>query len=297
MKNAFKIITLFLSLSLTVAAACAGTPKSEKIVIGGSGWNQIAVVDKATKQVEWTHELERGTECNSVMADRKGNILYAYKQGARLIKRDGTVIWDYKADGAGAEVQYAGIIPSGFVVAICGNPSLIVELDRKGRPVREIAFETGTQKPHGQFRQVWPLGNGSYLVPLLSQGEVITVDARGEITDRVKVEGKPFSVKKTTAGTLIVSGGDGHLATEITPGGEVIRRIGQHDIAGITLGYVAQINPDENGNWLICNWLGHGADETQPHLIEIAPDGKVLWRFSEKEKVGKVSTAYQFTGK
>lgn len=295
MKRTAKIVFLLIALPLTVVAACAGAPK-QKIVLGGSGWNQIAIIDKETKQVEWVHDLETGNECNSVAVDARGNILYSYKQGARLIARDAAIIWDYTTD-PGTEVQYAGVSPKGFVLAICGNPSKIVELDKKGRVTKEIAFETGTEKPHGQFRQVHALGNGSYLVPLLSQSKVITVDGNGKIVNGIPVEGKPFSVTKSASGNLIVSGGDGHCITEVTPGGDVVRRITQNDIEGINLGYVAQINPSKDGNWLICNWLGHGADPAQPHLIEIDTNGKVVWSFNDKETIQKVSAAYPFTSK
>lgn len=295
--NYFSKIVVSIACFLAVSAVATAKKGSERIVIGGSGWNQIAIIDKQSREVIWTHDLEPGNECNGVAADRKGNILYSYKQGARLIDRSGKTIWDYPAAKPEEEVQFATVTDKGFVLAVCGNPSRIVELDRAGRVTKEIRFDTEIERPHSQFRQICPLGNGSYLVPLLSQSQVIIVNPQGEITDRIRVEGKPFSVKATTTGTYIVSGGDGHCITEVTPQGDVVRRIGQDDIPGISLGYVAQINPDEKGNWLICNWLGHGADPDQPHLIEIDPQNRVIWSFGDKERVGRVSTAYSFREK
>lgn len=148
---------------------------------------------------------------------------------------------------------------------------------------------------HGQFRQVFPLGDGSYIVPLLSAGQLIKLESDGSVSDSIRLDGVvPFSVKRLNSGNYLVSGGDGHCFVEVTPDGTEVERIGQHDLPGLVLGYVAQIDPTPEGGLMICNWLGHGADETQPHLIELDRDGKVVWTLADPS-VGKVSAVYQYT--
>ena len=46
------ILTLFLSL-----ASCR--QEQVKLLLGGSGWNKIVIIDKETKQIEWEYPLER----------------------------------------------------------------------------------------------------------------------------------------------------------------------------------------------------------------------------------------------
>lgn len=70
-------------------------PAQKKLLLGGSGWNKIVLLDKKNKQVEWSHKLSPGDECNCVAYTKKGQILYAYRKGARLITKDEKTVWDY----------------------------------------------------------------------------------------------------------------------------------------------------------------------------------------------------------
>ena len=51
---------------LALLVSCCSCMKKEKLIIGGSGWQQIAIVDKASGEIEWNHELEPDEECNKV---------------------------------------------------------------------------------------------------------------------------------------------------------------------------------------------------------------------------------------
>ena len=82
-----------LSLALLILAGTSCQQKSEKLLIGGSGWNKIAIIDKQTKQIEWEHPIEKGWECNSAVATPEGNILFAYGKGAKLITREHQELW------------------------------------------------------------------------------------------------------------------------------------------------------------------------------------------------------------
>lgn len=54
-----------------------------------AGWlwmEKIVVLDKNSGTIEWEHALASQEDCNDVELTRGGNILYAYRGGARLIK-------------------------------------------------------------------------------------------------------------------------------------------------------------------------------------------------------------------
>ena len=78
----------YLCSALLLVTATSCEKKTEKLLLGGSGWNKIVIIDKNTKQVEWEHPLEKGWECNSAVATPDGNILFAYARGAKLIDRN-----------------------------------------------------------------------------------------------------------------------------------------------------------------------------------------------------------------
>ena len=45
-----------------------------------------------------------------------------------------------------------------------------------------------------------------------------------------------------------------------------------------------------NGNTVMSNWLGHGQFGKAPHLIEVTPDKKVVWTFSDHKTMRTISS-------
>ncbi|MCH5305519.1 MAG: hypothetical protein J1E79_03475 [Rikenella sp.] len=285
---------LFGSCGGSAAAEEGGgqTPVQEKVLIGGSFWNAVAVVNRsAGDSVEWRYRLPRRSECNSVdVVPGTGDVLLSYRRGARVVKRDstnggGTVVWDYTDVAEGEELQTARVLPDGgYLLAICGTPARIVELDSTGREVRrEVRFDLGIEPAHSQFRRVAKAANGNYLIPVITAGKVVEIDSTGNRAGVYEVGGVPFSVQELAGGNLLVALGSGHSAVEIARGGSssgaVVNRI--DSVAGVPLHFVAQTERLANGNTLIANWQGYlqSGDPTTAQLVEIDPAGAVVWTF------------------
>ena len=66
MKNFILLVALFL-----VAPFAQGS-SPQHLLVGGSGWNKIAIINKDTKEIVWEYPLEKGWECNSVAATKAG---------------------------------------------------------------------------------------------------------------------------------------------------------------------------------------------------------------------------------
>lgn len=255
----------------------------KKLLLGGSGWNKIVLLDKATKEVVWQHQLEPGTECNSVAYTKKNQVLYAYRKGARLVDLNHRVIWDFKA-GREEELHTASLLPDGgYLLAIAGKPARIIELDKKGKVRKEIEYDTRIASLHGQFRQVRKSARGTYLLPLMAKRTVVEIDARGQELKSYPAEGNIFAVCELKNGNLVVSGGDGHCFVEIDrTSGKIIRKMAQQDIPGVALQYVAQIAPWQD-NYFICNWSGHSRVKNEASLIEIDRNNQLVWSLCEAE--------------
>jgi len=280
---------------LAMLLCCCSCYKKEKLVIGGSGWQQIAIVDKASGQIEWKHELSAGEECNKVEMTPKGHILYAYKQGAKLIDRQYQVIWDYKANER-EEIHYASSLKSGnFLLAACGNPARIVELDSKGIPVSEIKFNTAIQNAHGQFRHILKTPHNTYLIPLMGEREIVEMNREGTRTKSLPFDGNPFSIKLTNDGNWLVSTGDGGSLVEINSKTfETVHKIETAKLNSCSLLFVAEAIRYKNGNTLIANWNGHSRDKSQPLLLEINPAYQVVWQLPGNPEIKNISTVFSF---
>lgn len=280
-------LLLFLSCSVQLFA-------QKKLVLAGSGNPSIWVVDKKTGVVDWQHPLEKGEECNAVSVTKQGNILYSYKKGAKLVSIDHRVIWEYKTPD-NTELQSATLLrDGGFLLGICGNPALFIELDNQGQERNRVELDLQIPKPHSQFRQVFQLRNKNYLLPVMSKQKVMEVNRQGKVVSEFAVDGRPFSSLELKNGNLLLPCGDGHYFLIVDrKTGKELRRVTSDNIQGASLLFVAQVLDAGKGNLIVCNWHGHTKDITvdEPQLLEINKDGKVVWSLNDKENIGKVSAA------
>jgi outer membrane protein assembly factor BamB len=285
-------------LLIVLALLLTSCTVQEKLLVGGCNWDQIAIVDKKTKTVEWTHQLQKGDDCNDVEITKAGNILYAYKGGARLITRGQEVIWDFKVE-KGQELYTATELPSGeYLLAVCALPSRIITLNPKGEKVKEQNFDTGIANVHGQFRQIMPTSNNTYIIPLMGKGEVIELTQDGEVIRRVSVGGNPFSAKITADGNWIVGCGDAHRFVIVDPLKQLVKE--QVTLSGNgkpTLLFVAETYGFKNGNVMIANWGGHSKDKTQPQLIEMDSKKETVWTLEPSTRINNISAVFPFKTK
>lgn len=270
----------------------------EKLLVGGCGWDKVAIVDKKSNTIEWIHQLQKGDDCNDVEITKAGNVLYAYKGGARLISKSQELIWDFRVEN-GQELYTATELPSGeYLLGVCANPSRIITLDAKGNKTKELNFDSGIAKVHVQFRQIYPTANNTYLVPLMAKGEVIELNQQSEVIRRIEVGGNPFSVKVLKNGNWLVACGDAHKYVIADPEKQLVKKIvSASDIAGVSLLFVAEVNNYKNGNVLISNWNGHSKDKTQPKLVEIDSKNRVVWKLEPQDSIKNISAVYTFVEK
>ncbi len=294
-----KINLLILAVTtLFLTVACAEKPVKEKLLIAGSYWDSIAIVDKATKQIEWTYQLPEGAECNSVDILSDGKILFSYKNGARIINRDGKTVWDYNAIPEHAEVQTAKALPAGgFLIAVCGTPVQVIEFDTNGKLTKSVSYPLAVPNPHAQFRQVVKSRSGTYLIPVLADGSIHEIDATGKLLKTYPTGGTPFSVDELENRNLLVSGGDGHFFAEIDrESGKILKKTGTDSVSQVRMEFVAQVKRLPNGNTLVCDWLGHGKEASQtPQVFELDPENRLVWSFENKAEVKYISAVCPFS--
>lgn len=293
-----KINSLIASLLLLLIPFCSVSKVREKLLIGGCNWDKVMIVDKKTNAVEWTHQLQKGDDCNDVEVTKAGNILYAYKGGARLISRSQELIWDFKVE-KGQELYTATELASGeYLLAVCAIPSRIITLNSTGEKIKELNFDSGIANVHGQFRQILPTKENTFLIPLMGKGEVIELTRSGDILRRIAVGGNPFSVKVMRDGNWVVGCGDAHKYVIVDPVQQIVKdSITAADISKVSLLFVAEPHSCRNGNVMIANWNGHSKDKIQPQLVEIDSKKRVVWSLAPTEKDMKISAFFSFSEK
>ena len=70
---------------------------------------------------------------------------------------------------------------------------------------------------------------------------------------------------------------------EVTPAKEIVWKIEQNDLPGITLAWVTRVERLANGNTIIGNCH---AGKDNPQMIEVTADKKVVWTWKDFTSFG-----------
>ena len=292
MKETMKKQLFFL---VAILCLCFSSCKKEKLAIAGSGWQEIAIIDKKSGSIEWRHALENGDECNDIEVTPEGNILYAYSNGARLINRNHETIWDYKAKDNEEIHTATRLDDGGYMIAACGIPARIIELDNNGNQTKEIPVQTLTLDIHRQFRQVAKTNNGLYIIPLIEKRKILQISSDGRNNGSIFLGNDLFSAKVLKNENVLISCGSGGSFAEINLlHHNLDSAIITSTIQGGSLLYVAEIIPYNNGNKLIANSNMRSNDKSQPLIIEIDKNNNIIWSLPYNREIKNVTAIHSF---
>lgn len=265
--------------------------QKEQYLIAACGMDKVAVIDRKG-EIFWETPVEKA-DCNDAEITREGNVLFGYKYGAKLVDRTQRVIWDYPVEFPNEEMYTATQLRNGnYLLACCGKPARIIELDGQGKVVYELKYDTGVEDVHSQFRQIVQSKKGNYILPIMGKGVVREISRDGKLIREVKVEGNPFQISLLKGGNWLVACGDGHSWIEVNPAkNEIVKRVGERDLPFCKLQFVAELTRMKNGHTLVANWNGHDPkDQTQPIAFEIDKNNHLIWAIYPTEKIKRIST-------
>lgn len=292
---------LLLALSLTLATRLpveAGHP----LITQGNG--KLALV-AADGQVAW--EMNWGG-IHDLHVLKNGNVM-VQKGPATVVEIDRTtrqVVWTYDSStqngnkGQAVEVHAFQPLEDDRVMIAESGVGRIIEVKRDGTLVKQFALKRNRPHPHTDTRLARKLSNGHYLVCQEGDGFVREYDGEGKVVWEYEVPlfgkspkgghgpeafgNKCFAALRKPNGNTLIATGNGHSVLEVTPAHEIVWKIEQSDLPGITLAWVTTLELLANGNLIIGNCH---AGPGQPLLIEIEPQSrKVAWQFDQFERFG-----------
>ena len=276
------------------SALQTGTPR--RVIAADSSTNTLAVIGPDGR-VEWKlpcgaiHDLH-------LLPD--GHLLY--QDGwTQIVELDANrrPVWTYDAKGNGnadrpVEVHAFQRLADGTTMIVESGPARIIEVDSAGVITREIPLTVKSSSAHSDTRNARKTAAGTYLVAHEKDGMVREYDAAGRVVwefdvplfDREKKPGhgpeafgdQVYSAVRLENGNTLIGTGNGHGVLEVTPTKEIVWQVGQHDLPGVVLAWVTQVERRPNGNTLIVNC--HAGAE-QPQILEITPDKQVVWSFHD----------------
>ncbi|HEU5116391.1 MAG TPA: PQQ-binding-like beta-propeller repeat protein, partial [Isosphaeraceae bacterium] len=266
----------------------------------GSDKGVIAVVEP-NGQVSW--EYRNNFQAHDLQVLENGNILLPLGP-ARIaeVTRDKKVVWSYESKKTDENTQRVEVhafqrLPNGnTMIAESGNRR-IVEVDRDGKIVHQIALVVEHPNPHSDTRMARKLDNGHYLVCHESDGKVREYDHDGRVvwTYTLDLAGRPrtpthrghgtevFGALRLENGHTLIATGNGNRVIEVTPEGKTVWSIEHDELPGIELFWVTSLRVRPNGNLIVGNC--HAGPEN-PQLFEVTRDKKIVWTFRDFKTFG-----------
>ena len=280
------VASLLLSFCALAHAEQTGTPR--RLIAGDYDKKRLAIVS-ADGKIEWEEKI--GGECHDLQVLPSGNVLFQ-TSWTKIVemtpKHD--VVWSYdsaKMNGnAGKAVQVHAFqrLSDGKTTMLAeSGPGRIIEVDKDGKLLKEVKLKVGKPDPHRDTRLVRKLANGHYLVAHEGDNAVREYDADGKVVWEYAVGSRVYSAMRLGKGHTLIGCGDGHRVIEVDWSGKEVWSLNEKELPGITLAWVTMVDRLPNGNTLVVNCH---AGPTNPQIIEVTPEKKVVWSFKDFEHFG-----------
>jgi hypothetical protein len=238
--------------------------------------------------IEWEYQTR---QCNDLWVLPNGNLLFNTGRGVREVNRAKEVVFDYQSK---SEIYACQRLANGDTFVGECNAGRLLEIAPDGRIAREVRLlPEGKDGGHLYMRNARKLPNGHYLVAHYGEEMVREYDATGKIVRSIPAQGGPHSAARLPNGNTVITCGDrpgGARVFEVDPAGRVVWQVQGDDLPGISLKFIAGFHRLPNGNTVIANWLGRGNFGQAPHVIEISPERRVVWSFSDHQRLRTVSS-------
>jgi hypothetical protein len=240
-----------------------------------------------------------------------GNILYQANWTKTVeIDPSGKVVWEYDSatsngnEGKLLEVHAIQRLENGSTMISESGVCRIIEVDKDGKLEKEVKLTVNNPSKHSDTRLARKTAAGTYLVAHEKDGKVREYNADGKVIWEYSVPlfDKPtkgghgpeafgnqlYSVVRLSNGNTLIGTGNGHSVLEVNPKGEIVWKIEQNDLPGITLAWVTRVERLPNGNTRFGNCH---AGPGMPLSIEVDPSKRVVWTYSDFERMGNSTVA------
>jgi len=214
-----------------------------------------------------------------------------YPSGAIVeIDADGKTLFEFK--GTQSEVDTVQPLSNGHLLLTeSGKAPRLLEIDRGGKIVVEIALKCQTGNAHMETRMARKLANGNYLVPHLLDHVVREYKADGTTaweahTPEEPKECWPFTAIRLENGNTLVNLTHGNRTVEFDAAGKIVWQVTNEDLGAPLFRDPCGAQRLPNGNTVIASYDQSGKGVK---LFEVTREKKVVWTWtSDKPGVHQV---------
>jgi outer membrane protein assembly factor BamB len=256
----------------------------------GEGCNKMFLINEG--KVIWTYSTGKGWEYDDIWLLSNGNILFSRMSYAAEVTPQKKIVWRLDAP-QGTEIH--SLQPLGLdkvFVLRNGTPAKIMVINKQTGAVEvehDLPEDVTGKGVHGQFRRARVTAQGTYLLSCLQKNQVVEYDKNFNEIWFYKIL-SPWAAIRLKNGNTLISDERDSLAREVNPKGETVWEFKLSELPP-EIGFSGSQSCVRlaNGNTIFCS-RGNGGKT--PQLVEINPDGKVVWVLNDWKDLGP-ATAIQ----
>jgi hypothetical protein len=283
LREAVSAILAFAACGLVVPYACGADEAKINHSLLACG-NETFILDGSDKLI-W--RCAHGSRDGWVLPN--GNVVLALSKSSAYpgggiveLTRDGKEQFSFK--GTQSEVNTVQPLDKDtFLLTEAGDKPRLLEVNRDGKIVVEVALDAQTKDHHLQTRMARKLANGNYLVPQLLDRVVREYSPTGKVVWEVKTPNMPFTAIRLDNGNTLIGCTLGNLVIEVDDKGKIVWQLTNDDLAGKPINDACGVQRLPNGNTVVTS---HHATANQIKLTEVTRDKKVVWTHTDDRKSG-----------
>ncbi len=243
-----------------------------------------------------------------------GNILLqkSWTHVVEVDPKSSAIVWEYDAGSQNGnrnrkiEVHaFQRLADQRTMIAESGS-SRLIEVEASGSIARHFPFQVAAPHPHRDTRLVRRIENGNYLVCHEGDGIVKEYQLDGKVVwqyevplfDKAPAGGhgpeahgnQCFCALRLANGNTLISTGNGHRVLEVSHDKQIVWQLQNSDLPDIQLGWLTTLQVLPSGNIVIGNCH---AGESNPQVIEVTREKKIVWSFRDFERFGNALTNTQ----
>lgn len=204
-----------------------------------------------------------------------------------------TLIWN----GTQSEVNSAQPTSDGtFVITEAGDTPRLLEVNANGQVLLEFPLDCQKENHHMQTRMARKLVDGTFLVPHLFNFAVLRYSSAGKILNKLDttvpgdsehaVHSWPFTAIRHGDGRTLVCCTNGNRVVDFDAQGNVDWTLTNEDLPSDWLQDPCGGQVLPNGNIVITSYAAGRANPDAPKMFEVTPEKKVVWKYSDGQRVG-----------
>ena len=258
-------------------------------LLSDNGSNKIFMLNSQS-EITWEYPA---SQCQDLQQLPSGNILFTYYQnregkikgGVCEITPEKKEVFRYEIDG---EVHSCQRLKNGNTLLTDNNNARLIEVNPQKEIVKSLELNT-KEKGHSAIRMVRVLENGNYLVCQEEDHLVVEYNPKGKVVNSFKSSGKCYAAIRLKNGNTLISDGTACSVREVNNRGKEVWKISKEDFPELKMNWLTGIQELPNGNYLICNWLGHGKYGEGIPMFEITKGKKIVWYFTDNSSTKSLS--------